>query len=288
MSFRFTIRPRQALLGAALLALSLAGCNKLKLGYEYADWLVTYSVEDNFDLDKPQRNLLKEEVDAYFLWHRKQLLPVYAGLATWIADSARNGMRPAEIDTGYARYRALYRATLDPVVDKAVGLLVTLTPEQVDQWLERVRKKNAKMRKNFSGSLEENLEHRYGKIVDELEDWTGKLSKEQKAKIKALNRTLPWNGNYRLEMREKVQDHLAELLKKKAPKEEVRAYLADYFLDTDALKSEEYLRKSREFETRLKILVYQIHNILTPEQKRRFIQQVEKLARDFRTLSSQD
>jgi hypothetical protein len=283
MKFRFLLR-----ILATLLALVFLSCNKLKLGYEYADWLVTYSVEDNFDLDKPQRAMLKDEVSAYFHWHRGQILPIYADFATWIAESARNGIKPAEVDSGYARYRILYRRTLEPVVEKSVNLLVTLSPEQVDQWLERVRRKNAKMRKSFSGSPEERLEHRFVKIVDELEDWTGKLSKDQKARIKALNRTLPWNGNLYLEMRERVQDHLADMLKRKAPQEEIRVYLADYFLDTDSLKTEEYRIKSREFSLRMRTMIYQINNVLTLEQKRRFIQQVEKLARDFHLLSQQE
>jgi hypothetical protein len=271
-----------------LTALMFAGCDKLKLGYEYADWLVTYSVEDNFDLDKPQRTQLKDDVHAYFHWHRTELLPVYAEFATWIADSARNGIRPSEVDSGYHRYRELYLRTLEPSIGKSVNLLITLTPDQVDAWLDRVRKKNARQRKEFSGSLDDRMEKRYDKIIDELEDWTGKLSKEQRNRIKVLNRTLPWNSGLRLEMREKVQEHLAEILKRKAPREEIQAYLANYILDTDSLKSEEYRVKCREFETRLRTMVYQIHNILTPEQKRRFIQQVEKLGRDFRTLSAQD
>ncbi len=283
MKILFPIR-----LMVAVLTLALASCNKLKLGYEYADWLVIYSVEDNFDLDKPQRAMLKEEVNAYFHWHRTQILPVYADFATWIADSARNGIKPAEVDSGYARYRVLYRRTMEPVVDRTVNLLASLSPEQVDQWLEKVRKKNAKLRKSFSGSPEERFEHRFTKIVDELEDWTGKLTKDQKARIKTLNRTLPWNGNLYLEMRETVQDRLADMLKKKASKEELRAYLSGYFLDTDSLKSEEYRNKSKEFTVRMRTIVYQVYNMLTLEQKRRFIQQVEKLARDFQLLSQQE
>ncbi|MEO6095525.1 MAG: DUF6279 family lipoprotein [Fibrobacteria bacterium] len=275
---------------AAISAITLAatGCNKIKLGYEYADWVVTYSVEDNFDLEKPQRIQLKDDVHAYFRWHRKDLLPVYADFAEWIADNARNGIQTSEVDSGYHRYRELYRRTLEPTVEKSVNLLITLTPGQVDQWLERVHKKNAKQRRDFSGSLDERLDHRYGKIIDELEDWTGKLSKEQRNRIKVLNRTLPWNSGLRLELREKVQEHLAGILKKKASREEIHGYLANYVMDTDSLKSEEYRVQCREFDSRLRTMVYQIHNILNPEQKRRFIQQVEKLGRDFRTLSAQD
>lgn len=274
--------------GAALVALALAGCNKLKLGYEYADWLLVYSVEDNFDLDKPQRSVLKEEVDAYFHWHRKQMLPAYAEFLTYLADSVRNGLRPSEVDSGFQRFKKLYRSTLQPIPEKSLGLLLSLTPEQVDAWLERQRKKNAKLRKDFSGSLEERLTHRYQKIVDEMEDWTGRLTQEQKTKIKALNRTLPWTGFHWLEMRERFQTHMAELLKKKASKDEVRATLNLYLLDNDSLKSEEYRAKTKEFDIRLRTLIYSVHSVLTTEQKRHFLRHVEKTARDFQTLSLQN
>jgi predicted HicB family RNase H-like nuclease len=284
MAFRFPAW----LAGVALVALALAGCNKLKLGYEYADWLLVYSVEDNFDLDKPQRAVLKEEVNAYFQWHRKQMLPAYSEFLNFVADSVRNGLRPSEIDSGFQRYKRLYRSTLQPIPEKSLGLLMSLTPEQVDSWLERQRKKNAKLRKDFSGSLEDRLDHRYQKIVDEMEDWTGRLNKEQKNRIKALNRTLPWNGFLWLDTRERFQTHLADQLKKKAPKEEVRASLNQYLLENDSLKSEEYRARNKEFELRLRTLIHSVHGVLTTEQKRHFIRQVEKTARDFETLSRQN
>ncbi|HKP97050.1 MAG TPA: DUF6279 family lipoprotein [Fibrobacteria bacterium] len=290
MSFRLSAKWKGSvvLAAGAALALALAGCNKLKLGYEYADWLMVYSVEDNFDLDKAQRSRLKEDVDGYFRWHRTQMLPVYADFLAFVADSVRNGLRPSEVDSGYARYKALFKRTMEPVTDKSVNLLSALTPQQVDDWLEKQRKKNQKLRKEFSGSIEDRLDHRFHKIVDEMEDWTGRLTKEQKTKIKALNATLPWNGNLWLDMREKVQEHLGELLKKKAPQAELRGYLSTYYLETDSLRSEEYRIKNKEFETRLRTLIYVIHNTLTYEQKRHFIQQVEKLERDFRALSKQE
>ncbi len=287
MPFRF---PSRWLVAGFLTAsaFGLNGCNKLRLGYEYADWLVIYSVEDNFDLDKPQAIRLKEDVAAYFHWHRTQMMPAYSDFLTYIADGVRDGLRPAEVDTGYARYKSLYKRTMEPVAEKSVTLLESLSPDQVDAWLDLQRRKNRKLRKEFSGSPEERLEHRYNKIVDEMEDWTGRLSGEQKNKIKVLNATLPWNGNLWLDMREKVQDHLAELLKKKAPLTELRDYLKTYYLETDALRSPEYGVKYHAFETRLRILIYQVHNILTVEQKMHFIQQVEKQAQDFRALSKQE
>ncbi len=274
--------------GAALSALALAGCNKLGLVYEFADKLVLYNVEENFDLDKPQRDRLKEQVAAYFRWHRKNILPAYADFLTSVADSARDGLRADEIQAGFARYQDLYRRTLEPVPEKAAAFLQALEPAQVDAWMERQRKKNRKLRKDFSGSAEERLEHRAKKIIDELEDWTGRLSKEQRSRIHALNGTLPWNGELWLDLREQVQERAADLARRKAPGDSLRSVLEAYFLREESLKSPEYRQRSRESERRIATLILQIHALLTPEQRARFIQQVEKLAQDLRTRSQQE
>ena len=211
----FRIRP--LVLGAALLALSLSGCNKIGFVYDFADKLLLLNLEDNFDFDKTQRARLKEDVEAYFAWHRKTMLPEYADFLQYVADSARNGLRPAEVDSGFRRYQVLYRETMEPLAGKAASLLLGLSPEQIDAWLEKQHKKNQKLRKDFSGSLQERLEHRGKKTIDELEDWTGRLTKEQRARILALNATLPRNGNLWLDLRERVQDSAAAMARRKAP-----------------------------------------------------------------------
>jgi hypothetical protein len=280
---RFRYLTRAA--GAALAVLSLAGCNKIGLLYDYADKLVLYNVEDNFDLDKAQRARLKEDVEAYFQWHRKALLPAYAEFLVYVADSVRDGLRADEIDTGYQRYRELYRRTMEPVAAKSAALLLSLSPAQIDEWIGKQRKRNRKARKDMSGSLQERLDHRGRKIIDEMEDWTGKLSKDQRERIKVLNATLPWNGLLALDLRERVQERVAEMAKRKAPADSLRAYLAAYYTGDENLKGEEFRQRYRDFELRLRTLILMIHNILTEEQKSRFLQQVEKLAQDFRSRS---
>jgi Family of unknown function (DUF6279) len=286
MSFRFRPGTWPVALAAVFLTL-LAGCSKLKLGYEYADWLVIYAVEDNFDLDKSQRGRFKEDVEAYFKWHRKALLPLYADLLSGAADSLGKGLGPEGIDTAYAHFRTLHRKTMLPTVDKAVDMLVSLKPDQIDNWLEKQKKKNLKLKKDFSGSPEDQLERRYEKTVDEMEDWTGRLSKDQRRQIRALSRTLPWNGHLWLENRENLQVRLATLLKSKPPRKDVRALMEDYFLHPEKLRSQEYNARIGESEARIKVMVTRVFHLLTPAQKRHLRSRMEKLAEDFRRMSRQ-
>ncbi len=273
---------------AAIVVLFLAGCSKLKLTYEYADWLVIYIVEDNFDLDKPQRVRFKDGVESYFRWHRKTMLPQYADLLSAAADSLGKGLRPDGVDTGYAHFKRLHRLTMEPTVDKAVDLLLSLSPEQVDNWLAKQQRKNQKLKKDFSGSLNERLERRYEKTVDELQDWTGKLSKEQKRQIRELSRSLPWNGHLWLENRERVQVRLAALLKSKPDREEVRKFMEDYFLHPERLRSPEYNLRIQEMEGKTRAVILRVYGLLTPQQRRNFRTRIELLSHDFRNMSRQD
>jgi hypothetical protein len=270
------------------LILVLAGCNKIRLGYEYADWLVIYSVEDNFDLDKAQRGHLKEDVAAYFHWHRGALLPRYADLLLRVADSLKAGLRADGVDSVYRQYQILYGKTMEPVVDPALSLLTSLDSAQVEVWIDRQQKKNQKLRKDFSGARDENLERRYRKTLDEIEDWTGRLSGEQKKQIHEWSRALPWNGDLWLENRERLQVRLAGLLRKKAPKEELRKFLEDYFVHPDRIRTREYDAKYREYEAAAKAMILRIHAILTPEQQKHFVSEVERLAQNLRNMSRVD
>jgi hypothetical protein len=204
------------------------------------------------------------------------------------ADSLEKGLRPEGIDSAYALFRTLYRKTMVPAVEKATDLMVSLSPAQVDHWLEKQRKKNLKLKKDFSGSPEDQLERRYEKTVDELEDWTGRLSKEQRRQVRTLSRTLPWNGHLWLENREKVQAKLAALLKSKPTRPQVRALLEDYFLQPEKLRSPEYNARIAESEARIKVMATRIHHLLTPAQRKHFRSRMEKLAEDFRRMSRQD
>ena len=282
------IRFRPLAVGAALAALSLSGCNKIGLLYDYADKLILFQVEENFELDREQRARLKEDVEDYFRWHRKNLLPAYADLLAYAADSARDGLRPDEVEAGYKRYRDLYRRTMEPAAAKSAALLQGLTPDQIDGWIAKQRKKNRKLRKQYSGSMQERLDHRAKKIIDELEDWSGRLGKEQKERIKVLNGTLPWNGELWLDMRERFQERVAGMAKRKAPADSLRTLLEAYYRGDESLRDEEFRRRYREFEKRLGTLILMIHNLLTAEQKARFLQQLEKLAQDFRARSRQE
>jgi len=197
--------PRFYAAAAGFLLFCLGGCNKLRLAYEFADWMVIYTVNDNFDLDKIQYAQFKRDVATYFQWHRRTMLPRYADWLRRGNDSIQAGLTVSAYDSAYAEFRSLYLKTLEPVVERAQTLLISLNPDQKKNYAQELKKKNQKIRKAYLRSREQKLEARYKKTLAAVEDWAGGLNKTQKKQLRDLSVALPWNGELWLENREKMQ-----------------------------------------------------------------------------------
>src|SRR5262245_34267393 len=63
----------------ALAAIVLAaGCSSVRVSYNNADTLLVYTLDNYFDLNKPQQQLVRERVRGLMEWHRATQLREYA------------------------------------------------------------------------------------------------------------------------------------------------------------------------------------------------------------------
>jgi hypothetical protein len=263
----------------------ISGCNKIRLGYEYGDWLVMFSIKGSIDPDRAQLEILKQDVKNYFLWNRRAMLPRYADFLQGAVEGLRAGANPDQYDSAHREYRRLYRETLVPVVSKAQNLLLSLSPGQVDAYAKRLKKKNDKLRKDFEAAPEELRERRYRKTLAGIEDWTGKLGPEQRSRVREMSFALPWNGGHWLDGREKSQAEMLGILRGSRDSLQLRRFLEDYFLHPENLRSPEFQSRYAEYENGIRDFILGLFAVLTPRQKDRVFSQLEELARDFRKMS---
>jgi hypothetical protein len=263
----------------------ISGCNKIRLGYEYGDWLVMFSIKGSIDPDRAQLEILKQDVEDYFLWNRRAMLPRYADFLQGAVEGLRAGANPDQYDSAYRKYRRLYRETLVPVVDKAQNLLLSLSPGQIDAYAKRLKKKNDKLRKDFRAPMEELRERRYRKTLAGIEDWTGRLGSEQRSRVREMSLALPWNGGHWLDNREKSQAEMLGILRGSRDSLQLRRFLEDYFLHPENLRSPEFQSRYAEYENGIRDFILGLFAVLTPRQKERVFSQLEALARDFRKMS---
>ena len=81
----------------------IAGCNTGKLFYEYGDTVVSWQLDNYFELTTQQEEWIEERMRVHLDWHRKQELPRYRDFLIEVQNRAGDGLTMIELDEGYAR-----------------------------------------------------------------------------------------------------------------------------------------------------------------------------------------
>ena len=81
-------------LGLLTLALLLASCSVVRLGYGQLPELVYWWVDGYLDLDDDQSRLLRQDLEKIHDWHRRQELPQLASTLATLQTQALSDVMP--------------------------------------------------------------------------------------------------------------------------------------------------------------------------------------------------
>lgn len=173
-------------------SLLFTSCSLVGLGYKYADWLIKRRIMEVVKFYSPQQERLEAELDDYMIWHRKKMLPLYkaevdrvvARLET-IKGPHNNALKSQEVYDFLMRARKLYFDSFIPLAHKVSPLLSELGPEQVDRSRTLINRKMAEVKERAELSKSDYRQQMIKKWHDNLIDWFGELSEQQKAMVEA-------------------------------------------------------------------------------------------------------
>jgi hypothetical protein len=175
---------------ALLLLLALAtlvGCTNFF--YNRLDTLAAWYVQDLVSLDDSQRNDLHAWLNETLQWHRRSELIRYA---KFLRELSANAARPGTAST-YKGIETQIEAFGSRLVERAAPdaarLLMSLTPEQIDEFEANLAEKS---RERNEKSLEAQAEGKWHEkrakdIEKQLKRWTGTVTKEQRQLIAQLS-----------------------------------------------------------------------------------------------------
>jgi hypothetical protein len=278
-----------AVLGMALL---LAACSSLKLGYNNADTLLVYSLDTYLDLDDTQEKLARERVRELLAWHRSTQLTQYAHFLDETERKVGHGHVNADDVLAFQRTVTdkMMKVGEHSAPDLA-RLALTLQPAQVNHLAEKLAKDTAKARREFTRSAgKETLEHRVKLFSERAESWFGPLNKEQLALVRASLATRPAGQQQWLDERELRQREAVALLNRivaEKPSEIVAAnWLRAYFAQLAEPGDEARRAAVAESRRNNAQLVAQLINTTTPTQKAALSRKLRGYSQDFSTLAS--
>ena len=274
------------------LAVSVASCAAIRIGYNNADTLVLLQLDSYVDLTADQEQIAKERINALMAWHRATQLRDYAAFVD--ETRARLGVPVTAADVmGFNKQlNARMMTAADKAAPDIAHLALTLAPDQIDSAAKKIANDATKARREFVRAEKESGAERVKKYGDRAESWFGKLTDEQKEIIRKSFASRPTDATWWIDERERRQREFIALLRKiqaDRPTEEVAArWLRTYFTQLTVAPESERRTRAEAYRRGSADLIAQLINHATPEQRAMLDKKLNDYAQDFRSLAAQN
>lgn len=266
-----------------------SGCSKVTIGYNNADWILRYKINDLTSFNSQQREEIHREVDNYMRWHRKNALPEYTLFFQGLYDAVQQDKQVQTEDITRIKgdsYK-LYRKTVAPFILPAARLLNTLDSKQIEELGKSLAEMNREQKEeSLTGSDQAILEKRAERTLDFVEGLVGNLSSEQEDKIREMSLQLPLATGYFIEHREASQAGLIALLNDKAGEDKIAAFLWLWLNTPEATRTQQQQQVIQSYERATDEMTARIYGLLTDRQKNRLRKKIMSFIEDFQSLSA--
>jgi hypothetical protein len=285
------IMARRVLRLCAVLAMAatLAGCAATRLAYNQAPTLSYWWIDRHVDLNETQTGQTREDLQAFFQWHRRQELPSYASLLRQWQSMAVNEVSPAQACTQFEDIRVRLDRAAEETVEPFARLAVRLSPEQLENLRKQQAKSNEEFVKDFlSGSPEQRLRKRLDKAIERSESFYGKLDAAQRDLLRGLLQRSPFDPQRtqserlrrQADLLQTVRDAQAEPAKaEQLVREHIARIRRSPLPGYDAYTQELVRQGCAQFAT--------LHNSMSADQRANAVRKLKGYEDDLLVLSAQ-
>ena len=274
----------------ALILFCCSGCSRITLGYQYADWLLRYWINDYTSFTAAQREQIHLEVDSYLRWHRKTMLPEYIAYLQHVntAVNQEGGLTTGDVVRLRTESNRLYQLTMEPVIRPAAYILSTLDNQQITELGDAFAKRNRRQReKLLHGGEQDMLDARAERHVELVEELVGHLSSAQEEKITEMSLRISFASGAYIEQREAQHARLLALLRDKAGEDQIAAVFRQWLTTPEISRTPQQQQAIAAYESDMNEMTVRIAGLLTPRQKRHLTDRIISYIDDFRKLNAE-
>jgi hypothetical protein len=288
MSRSFRVARFLAALG--LIAL-VAACSFSRFGYNQADTVAAWMIDDYFDLEAPQKQDFQKRFDRVYAWHRNEQLPEYAGFLRTARTKVQQGLTREDVLWFVDGVRSRVRTAARYAGPDTAAFLATLTPTQIENLQRKWDKDNKKYLKEnkVNGTPEERQEVETKKVVKTFKEWLTPLNSEQEQKVNQMVRDLPQISQFRYAERLRRQkEFLAILAQRGDDREKFTARVTEWLANWDRGRSPEDQKKLDAWWQKRAEIFVALDKSITPEQRTASLQRMQNYIDDATHLARRD
>lgn len=269
-------------------SLLLSSCTT-KLLYNYADWAIEWYVHDLVTLNDDQEWLLHEAVDSTLKWHRKNQIPFYIETLSEIEKAVKSGITIEFLKRFYFAHEKGWMELKYRVTPTLTGLLKTLVNSQVNELEENMIEQENELREKYVNKPSEELsKERTERMAERIEEWIGKLDKEQTKLIYNWSNQVKFVSDQWAYSREQWQSSFIKIVRESRNKPEFPSLMMEHFQNSRKYWPEGY-EGAYYYNVDLTLkLITDISSQMTKDQKKELLDNVAGLKKQLTEIYEED
>ncbi|MFW2405019.1 MAG: DUF6279 family lipoprotein, partial [Gammaproteobacteria bacterium] len=272
-----------------ILCLFLSACSTTRFAYNQLDWIIVWYLNGYFSLDDAQEADLRDAVQRNLEWHRRNQLPKYAAFARQVDRDIAGSVTPELLELRLDQAVEFWDAALDQMLPDVSAFFLTLSDEQIDEFIANLEDNNEELWDDYGGeTLEERLKRRERAAYKGFKRVFGRLNDDQKALIRSYMVNMHDVSEYWIESRRRWQLDFRDLMIDRPAEPAFSERLSALMLDPNRTDDPGYREKVDENKRTFMDMTAALIGILTDKQRERFSEKMKSFARDFETLSIQE
>ncbi|HEV7804071.1 MAG TPA: DUF6279 family lipoprotein [Burkholderiales bacterium] len=266
----------------------VAACSFTRFGYNQADTVAAWMVDEYFDLDSQQKQDFQKRFERFYAWHRTEQLPEYATFMRTAKGRVQQGLNRDDVLWFVDGIRARVRTASQKAAPETAAFLATLTPPQIEALQRKWDKDNKKYMKEHkvNGTPEERQEFEAKRVVKTFKEWLTPLNSEQEQRVTAMVRDLPPIEQFRYAERLRRQkEFLAVLSQRGEDREKFTARVADWLTHWERGRTPDEQKKLDAWWAKRADIFAALDKTITPEQRTASLQRMQGYIEDFTQLA---
>ena len=269
--------------------LVLSACST-KFVYNNLDWLLYSYLNDYVELDRKQKGAFDLTVTQLHDWHRAKELSLYRQQLMDLQEAVQTGpISENQWLAIFAQGMDHWTRSRDRIAPELLPIAQDLTDQQIKNLFEKLRKEDDKRIRKYNKKTEqEHLADNIEKSRDLMEDWLGRLTKEQVAVMADYLPQFESNFDPWMLYRKEIQQAARELFDTRKYNVNFEKDLLALLLNPEAYQSAEYIRISDHNLHLSAQMLAQISALMTEKQKGKLSKELQDLIDDLADLIEDD
>jgi len=281
------------LLKLAVLSITLimvmSACSSTRISYGFLDDWLQWQIDDYITLTTAQQSATDSGINDFHRWHRNTQLRQYSAfIDQFIRLAQQQTIDAKDLNPSFDQARQLWQQSVSELLVKNIETLKTLSPKQANTLIDKIEKKqlrNYEDRKSQTPIARQ--VKRSQKTIKNIKKWLGSINPAQEQHIEQWLSSLAQTDDARRQRQQDWNKALRKLLENPNAGD-YSAQANRLLVEPQTLWRENYRARFNSNKQLTINMITQIHSSMDEQQKRYFINRLNRYKKDFSHLAGTD